>query len=256
MKRTISLGLFLAGCTLPLAGQSHGSAVEVPLMVENGRFFVPVHSADGTELRFMVSTGTPPTVYAASTVARLGESPQLKLGSVALNTENAATLPDSALTIDGKLIDGIVGLNTLSEYDVMFDAPGNRLVLKDVGRSVRWDGIPLSDPIRLRLFHGVIISMDADVNGQRYNATLDISSPRLLVNAPLQAKAQIDDEDAVTLTLGSTRFADVPVSVRDMEMFDRWDPTGNGFVVVGSPVALDCAITISWVHSEMRTCVR
>ena len=35
-----------------------------------------------------------------------------------------------------------------------------------------------------------------------------------------------------------------------------WDPNGKGFVLVGAPIAFDCAISLSWVHQEMRTCVR
>ena len=35
-----------------------------------------------------------------------------------------------------------------------------------------------------------------------------------------------------------------------------WDPQNNGFVVIGAPIAYDCAVAISWFHSELRTCLQ
>jgi hypothetical protein len=41
----------------------------------------------------------------------------------------------------------------------------------------------------------------------------------------------------------------------DLEMH-RFVPDGTGFVLVGAPLAYDCAIALSWVQREIRTCVR
>ena len=46
------------------------------------------------------------------------------------------------------------------------------------------------------------------------------------------------------------------MKVTESRMSQGWDPNGNGFVIVGAPIAYDCAIAISWAHAEFRTCAR
>ena len=47
-----------------------------------------------------------------------------------------------------------------------------------------------------------------------------------------------------------------PIEVSDHPVIGRFSPSGDGFVLVGTPPALDCAIAVSWIHRELRTCVR
>ena len=130
------------------------------------------------------------------------------------------------------------------------------MILKPVGRSVAWDGITLSDPVRLRVYHGVILGMDVEFNGREYGATLDLGISSLVVNEPVKTAMRLDAKDEATLGLGGTKLANLPVQVLDLPIFQGWDPDNRGFVIVGAPVAYDCAISISWAHREMRTCVR
>ena len=56
--------------------------------------------------------------------------------------------------------------------------------------------------------------------------------------------------------MGYSGYANLPVAVRDLPLFQGWDPDGKGFVVIGAAITYDCALAISWVHQEIRTCVR
>ncbi len=257
MKKVLAIAVLVTAAASPAAAQMHGNGpTEVPLRMEQGRLLVPVQAPDGTELEFMLSTGTPPTVFSESTAARLGDQTGLTIGGLPLNMEDIAIVPDEQLTMDGLVIAGIVGAMTLNEYDILVDVPGERLVLKPFGRSVEWDGVELSDPIRLRVYHGVILGLDIEFNGREYQAMLDLGMSTMVINEPVKTAMHLEAEGVSTLGLGGTTLSDLPVRVRDLEIFNNWDPDGAGFVIVGAPVAQNCAISISWVHREMRTCVR
>lgn len=257
MRKLLFMAMLLAAGGWPAAAQMHGGeTVEVPLRVEGGRLLVPVQAPDGAEFEFALSTGTPPTVFSASTAARLGHQTGLTMGGVPLETEGLRTLPDEDLTVDGMVIGGMIGSTTLNQFDVLVDVPGGRLLLKPIGRSVEWKGMTLSDPVRLRVLHGVFVSFEVELDGRGYRAMLDLGMPALVVNEPVGAEAQIDVEGEGTLSLGGTTLPNLPIRVRDLPLFGGWDPDNDGFVVVGAPVAYDCAISISWVHREIRTCVR
>ena len=147
--------------------------VEVELHVHRGRLFVPVESDDGTAMEFLLGTGWP-TGLTASTAARLGEQPELTLGGMAIPPDDLSTYPDSMLTIDGTTLAGVLGPNTLSRFDVLIDVPGGRLVLKPIGRVVEWEGMTLSDPIDLRIMHGVEVWLSVELAGNEYQAILDL----------------------------------------------------------------------------------
>jgi hypothetical protein len=150
----------------------------------------------------------------------------------------------------------MIAPNMLNEFDVLVDVPGGRLVLKPFGRSVEWPGMTMSEPVSLRIFHGIVLSLDIELNGEAYGAMLDLGTTRLLVNEGLGVAAGVDAEDVITLGAGGATFPDMSVSVVDLDVLNRFDPDGKGFAIVGAPLAYDCAISISWVHRELRTCVR
>lgn len=257
MKKLLAVAILITATALPAAAQMHGNdPIEVPLRVEGGRLLVPVRAPDGTELEFMLSTGTPPTVFSESTAARLGDLTGLTMGGVPVNTEGSVTVPDEDLTAEGMIIAGMIGSQTLNQFDILVDVPGGRLVLKPISRSVAWAGMTMSDPIRLRVYHGVMLGLDVKLNGREYQGMLDLAMSTLVVNEPVKVQMHLDAKDVGSLALGNINHPDLPVHVRDLDMFRGWDPDNNGFVIVGAPVAYDCAISISWVHREMRTCVR
>ncbi len=251
--------LFLAMWVLvaggPVAAQIQGDEpIEIPLRVDGGRLLVPVHAPGGAEFEFVLSLANP-TVLSESTAARLGDHPGLTMGGVPLQMEGSVTLPDAELTSDGTQIVGMVGPTTLNQFDVLVDVPGGRLVLKPIGPRVAWEGMTMSDPIRVRVMHGVLMAMDVELNGREYGAMLDLGVGTLVINEPVRTKMHMDADDEASLKLGGRTFSDLPVRTLDLPLFRGWDPDGEGFVVVGAPLAYDCAISISWVHREIRTCL-
>ena len=254
MRRLGATVLFLVAAGSPTHVRAQGSdVIEIPLRVEDGRLIVPVEAADGSQLQFIVSTSY--TGLSESGAARLGDEPSLTFGGVAVRTDDLPAFPDEELTVAGKVMDGMVGSSTLNQFDVLIDVPRGRLLLRPIGRSVEWAGVTLSQPVRVRVMHGLLFGLDVEFEGKLYGATLDLSMPALVVNQPVKAQTGIDDDDVGTLRLGYATFADAPAQVRDLPLFSGWDPTGKGFVVVGAPIAFDCAISLSWVHREIRTCV-
>lgn len=240
----------------PAAAQMHGSdPIEIPLRVHDGRLVVPVEGPHGAELEFGLTLATP-TLISKSLAARLGAKPDLFLGGVSVVAENGYTIPDEQLTFDGKVLDGMIGPDTLNQFDVLLDVPGERLVLKEIGGSVTWKGMTMSDPVRLQVYHGMLLALEVKLNGNDYRAMLDLGASALLVNEPVKTQMQLDDADEVTLTVGNITVGELPVRVSDQPTFQNWDPNNDGFVMVGAPLAYDCAISISWVHREIRTCVR
>ncbi len=248
----VVLAAFMA---TPAAAQMHGrKIVEVPLRVHGGKMIVPVEAPDGTQLEFIVSTNA--TLLSETGARRIAGQTGLTLGGVPVSTEDARTLDDAQLTIEGKVFDGMVGSQTLNQFDVLFDAPGGRLVLKPIGRSVEWEGMTMSDPVPLRIYHGMVLGFEVELNGTTYGAMLDVGMGVLAVNNRVRTEASIDNDRVGMLQIGSKTFSDLPVRVLDDASFGMWTPNGEGFVYVGAPIALDCAISVSYAHQELRTCVR
>lgn len=231
-----------------------GNAVEIPLSTRAGRMVVPVRAADGSELLFLVSTGSAVTVLSESGAAKIGDG-GATMGGLAINMDGAQTLPDDRLTVDGMVMDGLVSNSTLNEYDILFDVPGGRLVLKPFGRAVEWPGMHLSDPVTLRIYHGVVVALDVQINGSPYQAMLELGAPALLANEALLEQTGITDGLA-DLTLGSVTLDGLPIELSDHPSIGRFTSPGEGFVIIGGPPVQNCAISLSWVHRELRTCVR
>ena len=134
MKPLWMVGLFLSMGAAPVTAQTHGAEpIEVPLRLQDGRLIVPVRAPDGTQLEFVVSTGNGATVLTESTAARLGDDATLTMAGVHVPTEDSHTVPDVNLSVDG-----MIGANTLDQFDALFDLPGKRLLLKPIGRAVEW----------------------------------------------------------------------------------------------------------------------
>lgn len=239
----------------PGGAQAHG-AVEVDLRVEAGRLVVPVETGDGSVLDFVVGNGSGVTVLTESTARGLGPDPALTLGGIPVAMDGMATVPDERLPGEGRPLAGIIGANTLNAFDMLADVPGGRLVLKPIGRAVEWPGMTLSEPLRMQVYHGVALSFQVELNGTPYRATLDLGTPFSVVNEGVRSEQSLEEEDTVTLEVAGARLEDHPVRTLDLEALRRWSPDGAGFVMVGAPLAWDCAVSISWVHQEIRTCVR
>jgi hypothetical protein len=121
---------------------------------------------------------------------------------------------------------------------------------------VRWDGVELTNPARIALFHDVLARVDVAIGGAQYGGLIDLAAPYLEVNEPLRSAGGVSEGVAGTFRMGYSGWSSLPAEVTESPLFQGWDPDGKGFVIIGAPVAYDCAIAISWLHAEFRTCVR
>lgn len=256
MKRFSAMIAVAATAALSVpAGAQHGPAgvIEVPLEVQNGRLIVPVMGEDGTRFDFILSTYM--SSYSAAGAHRIGDQ-ALTVGGVSVITEEMLTQPDSQLTFGGKTYDGVLGSRTLSEYDLLIDAPNGRLLLKEPGTRVAWDGVRLSDPVPLRVFHGMVLAMDVELDGTEYPAMFDVGMGYISPTQPVKRALSLHGDQVGSLQLGDVTYTNLPLRVLDMETIPGFDPRGTGFVFVGAPIATDCAVSVSFRHAEMRMCVR
>ncbi len=259
LKTFLGVALFLAAPvgTGLLAQGTGEETVEVPLRVLDGRLVVTVQGSEGEEMDFLLSTGNGVTVFSATGEARVGEgSGALNLAGIPLVTQGSQTIPDERLMVGGKVLEGIVGSNTLNQYDILIDAPGGRLLLRPAGGGVEWPGVSLGEPVHLRVFHGLILSLDGELGGRGYGAMLDVGTDGVVVSGSVKEALGLENVDHATLTLGATTFNDLPVRVEELDIFQRFDPAGRGFLIVGASIGLDCPLSVSWVRSELRMCSR
>ena len=196
--------LFLVAVGSPTGVRAQdGEPIEIPLRVEDGRLIVPVEASDGAELQFIV--GTSYTVLSESGAARLPDQPALTMGGVAVRTDAVPAFPDEELAVAGKVMDGMVGSSTLNKFDVLIDVPRGRLLLKPIGRSVEWAGVTLSQPVTVRVMHGLLFGLDVEFEGKAYGATLELNRPTLVVSQPVKEQTGIDD-DGVGYASAGVRF--------------------------------------------------
>lgn len=223
--------------------------IEVPLRIEEGRLLVTATGPDGRGHDLVLGLG--PTLFTESGATRLGSGlDALMLEGVPVETEGYQTVPDAYL--HGSDAVGVLGGHTLNGYDVLIDAPNGRLVLKPVGRAVRWDGTALSSPVSVQVFHDLLIRADVDFGGEVVGGLLDLTRPEMQVGQALAAP--VFDGAVRRFRMGYGGWSDLPAAVVDSPVFRRWDAQER-FVIVGAAVAYDCAIAISWYHSEIRTCL-
>lgn len=256
MRTTWLLAASLLIWTLaPVGAQTGGPApIEIPLRVEQGRLMVNV-DAGGRQHPFIVSFGT--SKLSTTGASRIGAAKaSLTLGGVPVNTESIATVPDAELTLGGSTPAGVVGAETLSRYDVLIDVPGKRLVLKPSGRTVRWDGVKLSSPVAVAVYHDVLMRADVEVNGELYGGLVDLGTPDIVINTGAQATSKVAGNTIASFRMGYASYPNIPVLVRDLPAFRGWDPENKGFVLIGAAVTLDCALAVSFAHQEIRTCER
>ena len=234
---------------------SAGDPIVVPVSLHAGRLVLPIDGPGGHGVEFGLSLGSV-TVVSESLAAHAADGVELLLGGIPVPIADAPAIPDDRLLFDGKQLHGLIGPDMLNDFDVLLDVPGERMVLKEIGREVSWPDMELSDPVRLQVYHGRVFAMMAELNGTEYRATLELGAPALIVNPAVKEQLGLGESAAATLRVAGAAQPGLPVVVQESEILERWDPDGAGFVIVGAPIAYDCAIAVSWVHREMRTCVR
>lgn len=263
MKRPIRLLLLLLSLSLLLsllspvpASAQAGSDAEAPLRARDGQLVVTVLAADGTELDFRLGTSSPPTVLAESTIERFGETPVLTVGGVPIQLDGHQTWPDDRLSPGAASpVAGIIGASMLRDYDVLVDLPGGRLLLRDVGPPRPWEGVDLSDPVPVQILHGSVVSLSTRVGDAQIFTLLDLAAAATVFSPPTTERLGLEPEGEVTIGLGATELR-TPYEQRDLPVFRNFDPDGNGFIILGAPIATDCPLALSWARRELRVCVR
>ena len=130
-----------------IAQRGNREPIEIPLRMEEGRLMVTAQGPDGATHEFVVGLGM--TFITETGASRLGSAlSDLTLQGVPVQTDGAQTVPDAYLTTNGPVPTGVIGGETFNSYDLLIDLPNGRLILKPVGRSVRWDGVTLSSAAR------------------------------------------------------------------------------------------------------------
>jgi len=241
--------------TASLAQAPTSPVIEVPLAIESGRLVVPVDGPAGTSFRFVL--GLSDSMLTTSGAARIGDAiPALTLGGAPVMTEAIPTVPDARFAGMQPMPDGVGGSATLRGFDIIIDAPNERLSLKPPGTSVRWEGVRRSGAVPIAVYHDEFARADVEVNGELYGGLLELTAPELVINGGVKTRSRLEDAGRTPFRMGYTTWTGIPYAVRDLPLFRGWDPEGKGFVVIGAAVARDCALAVSFTHQEIRTCVR
>lgn len=204
-------GIALAACSVR-------QRAVVPLDIAGSVILAPleVNGIDGT---FILDTGAAQTVvtpdavnhfslaldeWTATTMRGVGgierrrnaDPRSVTLGGVTLHrrsvardsTLRVATLPHGML--GGRRVDGLLGRDFLSLFDLDLDLPGRTLALYDVqgcaGRFLPWRTAYLSVPVENPAESALVVPLELD--GVALRALLDLGASRTLVGAPGMAR--------------------------------------------------------------------
>jgi hypothetical protein len=213
MRRLLNCLLLLFSTAAAHAACSVTERATVPLQPEGGLRVVPV-MVNGLEARFILDTGAQRTIVTREAVQRLdlaldewvattihgvsggernrnADPRSITLGGIALRHRSVAH--DSSLIVanlprigPGQPIDGLLGRDFLSAFDLALDLPAQTLTLYEVqgcsGRFLPWTRpytvIPVAEPMDTALVVPVTI------DGIRLRALLDTGATASLIAAP------------------------------------------------------------------------
>jgi hypothetical protein len=211
----LSLVLFPA---LADAACSVEARATIPLSVTGGVITVPVE-VNGITASFILDTGAQRSVVTGQAVERLGlardqwvgttmsgiggidrrpnANPRsLSLGGVPLVRQTLSR--DTSLTVGmlprtrvgDHVIDGLLGRDFLSAFDLDLDMPGSRLTLFQVrgcaGRFLPWNGAYTAVPVTIPAKHALVVPVRVD--GTPLRALLDTGASASLLAAPGMAR--------------------------------------------------------------------
>lgn len=214
-RRAVLLGPMLAACLAhPAAACEAKPRATVPLVTAGARLLVAV-AVNGRPATFQVDTGAARSLVTPDAVRRLGlvrdrwvgatvrglggierqsvaDPTSLALGGVPLRHRNA--IGDRTLTVaplgvsqaGGRTIDGLLGRDFLSGFDVVLDVSARRMTLWAVsgcaGRFLPWH-IPY-DVIAALPAYGDALVLPVQANGTTLRALPDTGASRTLIAAP------------------------------------------------------------------------
>jgi hypothetical protein len=252
MKRGAAVALMLAAA---VAGEARAQDLtEIPLRIDGGRLIVQVDDDQGGKHDFILGVGYA-WITESGAAALAGRS--LSLGGVDITLDHHETVPDDALAHAGSTHPvGVVGGWVLTQHDILIDAPNGRMLIKPAGRSVRWPGHSLTSPVSVQILHDYLLRLDVQVGDGVYDSLLDLSPAVIQLSPPLGEEQGIEDGTIDSFRLGYSGWPSVPVEVTVTPTSRGWGAESRGVVIGGAPIALDCALAISWRHAEVRTCIR
>jgi len=217
------IGGILAVCLLFWAGAASATCIVLPLAGVRvdpiGTTLLVAVAVNGIEGTFILDTGAGRTVVTPEAVARFGlaldewtstsmrgvggierrrnANPRsIALGGIALkrrslagdSTLRVATLPQA--TAAGRRIDGLLGRDFLSAFDLMLDIKHRVLALYEVrdcmGRFLPWTGDYVAVPVENPTESALIVPVELD--GVKLRALLDSGASSTMVAAPGMAR--------------------------------------------------------------------
>lgn len=202
---------FVVGAHAACTVQERGTVLFAPV---GNRILVPL-TINGKNANVVLDTGAARSLVTPEAVRRLGlasdewiattlrgiggivEHPNadpssLALGGVPLHRHTVTH--DTSLTVGempgfaptGLVVDGLLGRDLLSPFDLQFDMPTHRLTLYDVrdcsGRFVPWKGNYAVLPAEMPIRKAMVVPMMVD--GQRLRALLDTGATSSVILAP------------------------------------------------------------------------
>jgi predicted aspartyl protease len=211
---------FVSLCALLLASQAHARAAcevrqraEVPFTAAGGQLLVPL-VVNGTTANFVMDTGAERSLVTPDAVQRLGltldqwvgttmhgvggvvehqnaDPRSLTLGGVTLQRHTITH--DTSLTVGplpetaaGAPLDGLLGRDFLSVFDLQLDMVTHRLTLYDVqgcsGRFLPWTSPYASVPVMTPMTHALILTIAVD--SHRLTALLDTGASTTVIALP------------------------------------------------------------------------
>src|ERR1700722_18157537 len=186
----------------------------VALQVSGGVITVPVE-VNGITATFLLDTGAQRSVVSEAAVQRLGlardrwvgttmrgiggigrrpnaDPPSLRLGGVplvrrTLNHDTSLTVADlPRSTVGNQIIDGLLGRDFLSLFDLDLDVPAHHVTLYRVddcsGRFLPWPGDYAAVPITIPTEQAIVVPVTLD--GRSLRALLDTGAGSSLLGAP------------------------------------------------------------------------
>nr|WP_294522970.1 retroviral-like aspartic protease family protein [uncultured Rhodopila sp.] len=220
--------LLLCALLLPATADAACSVTAratIPLDVVNGAIIVPVE-VNGIAASFILDTGAQRSVVTGEAVRRLGlardqwvgttlsgvggidrranaDPRSFSMGGVklvrrTLNHDTSLTVGIIPRAVAGdRVIDGLLGRDYLSVFDLDLDIPAHRLSIYTVqdcaGRFLPWSGAYTSISVSFPAQQGIIVAVSLD--GTPLRALLDSGSGATLLTAPGMVRMRLQDSN-------------------------------------------------------------
>lgn len=296
-------GLFAGTLLLSTSGfAATAEPVQIPISYLEDRILVPVDIAGVGERYFILDTAAGRSVISAGLRAGLTlapedideldvqgatgsitmevvELPGLSLGGLGQEDVRAVVADVSAFRdYDGRQVEGILGVDVLSRYDVVIDVPGEALSLFE-------DPAPLHELAVVETgmaFHSGVqpgfVQFNATLAGEPVAAVLDTAARIGTVNWHAAGLAGLSaDSETVTIKEGGSRGIDgrgtesytaqlsdiclgercypaMGTKIADLPVFEVLGIAAEPAMLVGAAFLADCPVLIAYSTETLHVC--